>query len=114
MDMPGGKEVRFIIPLRRYILKYPRWKRAARAVRVLRTLMQRYMKHENIKISEGVNKVIWSRGAKHPPAKIEVYAKYYEEEDFVLVMTPEEYEEHKLLEAQTKEEEKKEEVESGG
>ncbi len=68
------------------LLSTPKWKRAKRASRILRELVQRYVKYapdpetgEKIRInrpyvwvSPKVNEVIWSRGARNPPRKLRV------------------------------------------
>lgn len=52
----------------------PRKKRASRALRVLREIVKKQMKVEDVKISNEVNETIWSRGAEKPPRKVEVKA----------------------------------------
>ena len=50
------------------------------------------MKGEEVKISEGVNKLIWSRGAEKPPRRIKVVMRK-DEKGVIEVMLPEEAEE---------------------
>jgi len=54
----------------------PRRKRTPRAVRLLRRFILRHMKieEESLKISNEVNKHLWSRGIQKPPRKIRVRA----------------------------------------
>lgn len=50
----------------------PRYKRAKKAVTVLRTFVQRHMKPEEIIIDPSVNEMIWRNGITNPPRKIRV------------------------------------------
>jgi len=52
----------------------PRTKRAEKAVRVLRELVKHHMKVDDVTISNDVNELVWARGIKKPPRKIEVRA----------------------------------------
>lgn len=81
----------YVVPIRKYILNYPRWKRTPRAVRVLKGFIKRHMKTEVVKIDPALNELLWKRGAKHPPPKIKVTAIKFEDGS-VLVTLPEESE----------------------
>lgn len=63
----------YTVPLGRAWIS-PRKKRAPRAVRILRSFIERHMKPESIVVSEGVNERIWSRGIEKPPRQIRVRA----------------------------------------
>ena len=75
----------YTIPLRRAWIS-PRKKRAPRAVRIMRTFVQRHMKLEpgvkekegeetgRLVISNEVNEKLWGRGIEKPPRKIRVRA----------------------------------------
>ncbi|MEE8401372.1 MAG: 50S ribosomal protein L31e [Candidatus Hydrothermarchaeaceae archaeon] len=67
-----------IIPLRE-VKKAPRTKRAQKAVKYIRGYVSKHMKSDDVKISDAVNKLIWERGIKKIPSKIEV--KVSETED---------------------------------
>ncbi|MGQ4890976.1 MAG: hypothetical protein ACP6IP_00630 [Candidatus Njordarchaeia archaeon] len=68
------------------LLSAPKWKRAKKAAKILRELVQKYVKYapdpdsgEKIRINRSyvwvspkVNEIIWSRGAKNPPRKLRV------------------------------------------
>ncbi len=56
--------------LRKEIKKAPRWKRSKIVVKLLREKIKRISKAEEVKIDSLVNKKIWSRGIKKPPAKL--------------------------------------------
>ena len=61
----------YTVPLGRAWVAPP-YKRAERAVTILRKFVQRHMKPEEIIIDPSVNEVIWSRGIEKPPRKIRV------------------------------------------
>ncbi len=63
----------YVIPLREAKEK-PRYKRASKAIDLIREFLRRHLKAERIKIDEGLNRKIWSRGAKKPPSKVRVRA----------------------------------------
>lgn len=62
------------INLRRGFLKAPKWKRAKRAVKVLRDYVKKHYRSDNLKIGKGLNEYVWSRGAKNPPPRVRVVA----------------------------------------
>ena len=63
----------YTIPLRRAWIS-PRKKRAPRAVRIVKSFIQRHMKPEAIVVSNEVNEKLWNRGIEKPPRKIRVRA----------------------------------------
>jgi large subunit ribosomal protein L31e len=72
----------YTVPLRQAWIS-PRKKRAARAVRIVKSFIQRHMKIEKsgdeeaqarLIISNEVNEKLWSRGIEKPPRKIRVRA----------------------------------------
>ncbi|MFZ5954894.1 MAG: 50S ribosomal protein L31e [Nanoarchaeota archaeon] len=72
-------EREYVIPLRRKVQKVPRYRRAKKAVKVLKEFLAKNMKVEErdfgkIKIDKFLNQEIWFRGIKNPPAKIKVKA----------------------------------------
>ncbi len=50
----------------------PRYRRAEKAVTVLRKFVQRHMKPEEVIIDPTVNEAIWAMGITNPPRKIRV------------------------------------------
>ena len=62
----------------------PRYRRAEKAITVLRKFVQRHMKPESIVIDPAVNEAIWSRGITNPPRKIRVRLSK-DDEDVVTV-----------------------------
>lgn len=50
----------------------PRYRRAEKAVTVLRSFVERHMKPASVIIDTKVNEAIWSRGIEKPPRKIRV------------------------------------------
>lgn len=64
----------YTIPLRKAYWLGPRWKRANKAIKLIREFIQRHMKPETIMIKPEVNEKVWSRGIEKPPRKIRVKA----------------------------------------
>jgi large subunit ribosomal protein L31e len=50
----------------------PKYRRAEKAITILRKFTQRHMKPEEVIIDPTVNEAIWARGIKNPPRKIRV------------------------------------------
>lgn len=62
----------------------PRYRRAEKAITVLRRFVQRHMKPESVIIDPTVNEAIWERGITNPPRKIRVRLSK-DDEDVVTV-----------------------------
>jgi len=80
----------YTVPLRD-AYEASRKRRAKKAINLLRKFAQRHMKTEDVRISGGVNQLIWSRGAEKPPKKITVLMRK-DKDGIVRVMLPEEVE----------------------
>ena len=80
----------YVIPLRD-AYEASRTRRAKKAINIIRKFAQRHMKGENVRISEGVNHAIWSRGAEKPPRRITVVIRK-DEDGTIQVMLPTEVE----------------------
>lgn len=91
-------ERNYVIPLRRATVKIQSYLRAKKAISVIRKFMARHMKSEDIKIGQELNELIWGRGGKKVPGKVNVTAL---KEDGVVYVN--------LVGAPLKREEKKEE-----
>lgn len=61
----------YTVNLRRLIIT-PRWRRAVRAINLLKEFAQKHMKASEVKIDQSVNNLIWGRGIENPPRKITV------------------------------------------
>ena len=59
----------YTVPLGRARM-VPRYRRAEKAVTILRKFVQRHMKPEEMVIDTAVNEAIWARGITNPPRKI--------------------------------------------
>ncbi len=70
MSEPAEERI-YTVPLGRAWV-VPRYRRAEKAVTVLRKFVQRHMKPEEVVIETAVNEAIWARGIKNPPRKIRV------------------------------------------
>jgi large subunit ribosomal protein L31e len=82
-DSEPVEERIYTVPLGRAWV-VPRYRRAEKAITVLRKFVQRHMKPETIVIDPTVNEAIWSRGITNPPRKIRVRLSK-DDEDIVTV-----------------------------
>lgn len=80
----------YVVPLRDS-KKASRNRRAAKAIRILKQFATRHMKAKEVKISNAVNEVIWARGGRKPPKKIEVVMRK-DNQDTVSILLKEEAE----------------------
>jgi len=62
------------VPLRKGFQKAPKYRRAKKAVNVLRTFMQKHMKTDDVLIGPQLNMKLWERGIKNPPHHVKVTA----------------------------------------
>jgi len=76
-------EREYVIPLRK-VYEVPRTKRASRAIRLLKEIIKRHVKAEEVIISPEVNEYIWSRGREKPPRRVAVKVKKYEDNTAVV------------------------------
>jgi large subunit ribosomal protein L31e len=72
-------EREYIIPIKKYILTVPRYKRAKKAVKVVKQFLAKHMRVEDrdlnlVKIDISLNNELWFRGIKKPANKIKVKA----------------------------------------
>lgn len=84
-------EREYVIPLRD-AYEASRTRRTKRAINIVREFARRHMKAEIVKISQGVNQLIWSRGIEKPPRRIKVIMRK-KKEGVVEVLLPREVEE---------------------
>jgi len=70
MSEPTRERI-YTIPLGRAWIA-PRYRRAEKAITVLRKFVQRHMKPDEVIIDPSVNEEIWKRGIQNPPRKIRV------------------------------------------
>ncbi len=59
----------YVVPLG-VVYEAPPYRRAKKAIIVIREFATRHMKAKQVSIDSGVNEMIWSRGIKHPPRRI--------------------------------------------
>lgn len=69
------KEQIYIIPLRETKI-VPKWKRANKAIKIIKLYLCRHMKVDlnNVKIDKTINEKIWEHGCEKPPSKIKIRA----------------------------------------
>ncbi len=59
----------YVVPLG-VVYEAPPYRRAKKAITVIREFASRHMKARQVSIDSEVNEMIWSRGIKHPPRRI--------------------------------------------
>ncbi len=71
----------YSIRLKHEMKRYPRWLRAKKAMRFIRSFLSRHMKVEpdKIKLDPSINEKVWERGAQKPPSKIRIRAVKFED-----------------------------------
>jgi len=74
-------ERRYIIPLRRELLKVPKQLKARKAIKTIRAFVQRHMKVDDVKIGRYLNLEIWKKGNRNPPHKIEVVVEDFADKE---------------------------------
>ncbi|MFA4960589.1 MAG: 50S ribosomal protein L31e [Candidatus Pacearchaeota archaeon] len=72
-------EREYIIPLKKQVLKVPRYRKAKKAVRTIKEFLARHMKVEDrdikkVKVDIYLNNEVWFRGIRKPANKIKVKA----------------------------------------
>ncbi len=75
--MTNSIERVYNIRITQIIKKSPRWRRAKKAVKVIKEFLKRHMKTEEVKLGKELNEYIWKNGGKNPPTyyKIKVVKK---------------------------------------
>jgi large subunit ribosomal protein L31e len=63
----------------------PQHKRTDRVINMIREFAEKHMKSDEIKLEQGLNRQIWSRGKTHPPRKVRV--KMVKDEDGVVTIS---------------------------
>lgn len=63
------------INVRKAVIKVPMYRRAKKAVTVVREFLQRHMKSDNVKLGKYLNLKLWEHGIKNPAMRITVIAK---------------------------------------
>ena len=76
----------YVVPLG-VVYEAPPYRRAKKAVAVIRAFATRHMKATQVSIDVDVNELIWSRGIKHPPRRITLEMKR-DEDGVVKVKLP--------------------------
>ena len=64
----------YIIPMRKNFIRRAKYKRAKRAVNIVREFLEKHMKSSDVKLGQMINRELWKRGIKNPPGKIKVVA----------------------------------------
>jgi len=105
-------EREYVIPLREKVRVVPRYKKANKAIKIIKEFLAKHMKVKDrdlnkIKLDKSLNEFIWSRGIKNPPSKIKVKTIKYEKEGIVRVELSEMPDKLKFKRAKEEKREKK-------
>ncbi|HDP73352.1 MAG TPA: 50S ribosomal protein L31e [Candidatus Woesearchaeota archaeon] len=66
------KEKVFIIPIWKKVIKVPKYKRAKKAISIIKEFAARHMKTDEVKVGKHLNLKLWENGIKSPPHKVKV------------------------------------------
>ena len=77
----------YVVPLG-VVYEAPPYRRAKKAVAVIREFTTRHMKARQVSIDTEVNELIWAKGIKHPPRRITLEMER-DEDGVVTVSLPE-------------------------
>jgi len=88
VEVPRSDEREYIIPLRTKLIKVQKYRRAGKAIKIVKEFLVRHMKVRDkdlnkIRIDTYLNDFIWTRGIKNPPSKVKV--KVFKEGEIVRV-----------------------------
>ena len=64
----------------------PNYKKTSKAVKKVRSLLQRHTKSEDVRIGPYLNNKLWSQGRKNPPNKIQI--EIIKKDDYFLAELP--------------------------
>ncbi len=64
----------------------PRYRRTERVINLLKEFAARHMKSKEVKISEELNEMLWSRGIRNPPRRVTV--KMVKDKDGLVTISP--------------------------
>ena len=78
----------YVVPLG-VVYEAPPYRRAKKAVGVIREFATRHMKARQVSIDVEVNEVIWSRGIRHPPRRMTIELERDEDGDVTVKHPPE-------------------------
>jgi large subunit ribosomal protein L31e len=67
-------EREYNIPVRKEVMKAPKYKRAKKAMTAVREFLVKNMKCADVKLGPQINKYVWDRGIKYPPHHVKVKA----------------------------------------
>lgn len=66
------------VPLRQSWIKQARVRRVPHGMNVIRQFVEKHAKVEDVKLSSGINELMWIRGAKQAPGKIKIAVRVEE------------------------------------
>jgi len=78
----------YMVPLG-VVFEAPPYRRAKKAMIVIREFATRHMKATQVRIDVGVNELVWARGIRHPPRRMKLEMER-DEDGIVTVRLPKE------------------------
>jgi large subunit ribosomal protein L31e len=78
-DEEKGEETIYTINLSRIYETKPRYRRSSKAVQEIKRFLMRHTHSSNIRIDHSLNELIWKRGSKKPPRRVQIRAIKTEE-----------------------------------
>ena len=76
----------YVVPLG-VVFEAPPYRRAKKAITIIREFATRHMKAKQVSIDVGVNELVWARGIKHPPRRVKLEMER-DEDGIVTVRLP--------------------------
>ena len=76
----------YVVPLG-VVFEAPPYRRAKKAITVIKEFATRHMKAKQVSIDVGVNELVWTRGIRHPPRRIKLEMER-DEDGIVTVRLP--------------------------
>jgi large subunit ribosomal protein L31e len=74
-DGKGSKETKeriLTVNLRTVVAKKPSWRRSIHSARMLKEILKRQTKADDVKIGRSLNEKLWKRGIEKPPGKVRI------------------------------------------
>jgi len=78
----------YVVPLG-VVTETPSYRRAKKAIIIIKEFTTRHMKAKQVKIDADVNELIWARGIKHPPRRIKLEMERDEDGVVTVKLPPE-------------------------
>lgn len=78
------KNQKYNIPLRKELMKVPRYLRAKKAIKSIKKYLNKHLKTD-VQIGPALNEKIWENGPRNPPTKVEVVIHEQKKDDQIFL-----------------------------